>query len=429
MEKLREHNLYGKGLIEIKGKLLLDKYNGALNSIGIEHTALKSFHVDGWGWSPEIALEKEDNFYLSHGLANPYAIIISPRQKDVPVYMPYHSFDNQMKDGVFNVYASQIHDLTTRTAIIMECDQEISSYRSPQDLLGIEYFTLKFSTVDNLSEAKQFQMKLEKKFYDEEDAWADSDLRNLLRTSYQKYGVLASKKFLLPDHKFMNVDSFYTKALKGIYLFRDLPFLKQPLLIREHKDVNGAGITGQASNHLQFHIKDGELKDLLIRKNIIGIYPSKLFEQVEDMERMRLIMVINLLNEKEPELDIATLNSGQLKKRINQYAGSGELGDLFFELESVISATKKGKMIEHKKLSKELYNLLLSPNPELNYNLSWLMWRILLQLNPLDIFRLYVYDKKEFFKQYETWSTIKKNWAIDYIKTRYISSKELNKTR
>ena len=93
MELLKKHNLYGRGLIEIKTKTLISRYNEALNMLGIEPTELNKFTIDGWGWSPEIAIEKENDFYLSHGLANPYSIILTPEQKKVSVYLPYHSFD------------------------------------------------------------------------------------------------------------------------------------------------------------------------------------------------------------------------------------------------------------------------------------------------------------------------------------------------
>ena len=65
-------------------RLMRKRYNECLTDIGIEPTKLKKFHIDGWGWSPEVAKEKDDRFYLSHGIANPFAIIVSPEQKRLP---------------------------------------------------------------------------------------------------------------------------------------------------------------------------------------------------------------------------------------------------------------------------------------------------------------------------------------------------------
>ncbi len=428
MERLKEVNLYGKGLIEIKTKEMVGRYNEALQSIGLESTSLKKFFIDGWGWSPEISEEKKDAFYLSHGLANPYAIIIIPEQEEVPVYMPYHSFDNRMLGSIFTTFKRQIYDLTVQTAIVVECDQEISRYRAPQDLLGIEYFTLRFSTTDNLSEAKEAQMILERKFYDEDNAWADKDLRNLLRSSYRKYGVLADKKFLLPDHMFMDVDSFYTRAFNGVFLLRNMRRLGQTLLIHEQEQAIEDTIRGQASNYLEYHLHDLKLLEFLIKKGVIDVYPQKIFEQVEDLERMLFLILAEILYVKEPELDLTQLTSGQIKKRVNIYAQSRDLPDHYFELESVISQIKRGKLIDPNKLSSKLFKILMRPNPELNDNQQWLLWRVLLKMNSFDLFRLYIYDKEEFYRSYSTWPEAKKKWVLSYITPRYISTKEMNKS-
>lgn len=426
LEKLKELELYGKGLILVESKERVGRYNSALQLIGLEPTTLKEFFIDGWGWSPEIALEKEDNFYLSHGLANPYAVIITPDQTNVPVYMPYHSFDNEMIQSVFSTFSRQIHDLTTQTAIVIECDQEISTYRSPQDLLGIEYFTLRFSTTDNLSEAKEVQMKLERKFFDEEHAWLDKALRAGLRESYRRFGVLADKKFLLPDHKFMEVDSFYTKAFDGLFLFRNESKLAQTLLIREVVSEDEKTISGQASNHVEYYLHDLKLTEYLIVNGMIGVYPQKVFEQIEDLERHLFCILAEIIYEKEPLTEVTELSNGQLKKRINEYAQSGDLPDYYFELESIISQVKKGTLIDSNKLSSKVYKMLMRPNPELGPNKQWLLWRVILKMNPFDLFRLYIYDKEEFYQRYQRWPAPKQNWALHYITPRYISTKQLN---
>ena len=426
MQKLKELQLYNKGLIEIKSKEMVGRYNAALEAIGLEPTVLKKFLIDGWGWSPEIAEEKKDNFYLSHGLANPYAIIINPEQEHVPVYMPYHSFDNRMLRNVFETFKRQIYDLTFQTAIIIECDQDISAYRSPYDLLGIEFFTMKFSTTDRLSEAKKAQMRLERKFYDEEHAWEDAELRNQLRSSYRKYGVLADKKFLLPDHNFTDVDSFYTRTFGGLFLFRNEEKLGQTLLIREDlSHAKSEHFHGQASNYLEYDIHELKLIEVLITKDMIGVYSKKLISQVEDLERILFLTLAEVIFEKEPDVDVVNLTSGQLKKRVNSYAESGDLLDHYFELESLISKVKKGGQIDPNKLSPKVYKLLMRPNPDLSKNTRWLLWRVIIKMNSFDLFRLYVYDKDDFYRLYRTWPQAKKDWAIQYITPRYTNSKNL----
>jgi len=80
MQKLKQANLYRSELIPISGKLV-ERYNKCLTKLGFVPTKLKEFSIDGIGWSPEIAEEKDNLHYLNNGEANPHAILISPLQK------------------------------------------------------------------------------------------------------------------------------------------------------------------------------------------------------------------------------------------------------------------------------------------------------------------------------------------------------------
>ena len=59
MNKLKAANLYQSELIPVSGKLV-ERYNQCLLKLGFEATKLKSFSIDGIGWSPEIAEEKKE---------------------------------------------------------------------------------------------------------------------------------------------------------------------------------------------------------------------------------------------------------------------------------------------------------------------------------------------------------------------------------
>ena len=50
MQKLKQANLYRSELIPVSGKLV-ERYNKCLKTLGFKETKLKSFSVDGVGWS------------------------------------------------------------------------------------------------------------------------------------------------------------------------------------------------------------------------------------------------------------------------------------------------------------------------------------------------------------------------------------------
>ena len=64
MQKLKQAKLYRNELIPVSGKLV-ERYNKCLVKLGFTKTKLKTFSIDGIGWSPEIAEEKK-NLHLTH---------------------------------------------------------------------------------------------------------------------------------------------------------------------------------------------------------------------------------------------------------------------------------------------------------------------------------------------------------------------------
>ena len=152
MLKLIQSGLFGGKLFHVATKELVGRYNACLEDIGLERTALTEFHIDGWGWSPEIAEELQDKQYLSHGSANPYSIIITPDQQRGSLYYPYHSFDWDIHHQVFDKYAKQIADITTECGLWFSLDHDISTYRSPQDLLMIDVVKVQFLSLIHISE-------------------------------------------------------------------------------------------------------------------------------------------------------------------------------------------------------------------------------------------------------------------------------------
>ena len=116
MNKLKQANLYRSELIPVSGKLV-ERYNKCLIKLGFTTTKLTNFHIDGIGWSPEIAEEKKNLHYLNNGEANPHAILITPLQKGKPVYVPFHTFDREMMQHVFRTHNQKINDITRDSAI------------------------------------------------------------------------------------------------------------------------------------------------------------------------------------------------------------------------------------------------------------------------------------------------------------------------
>lgn len=159
MQKLKQANLYRSQLIPISRKLV-ERYNRCLVKLGCIEAKLTSFSINGIGWSLQIASEKEDVFYFNNGEWNSHSIIITPLQKGLPIYNPFHSFDNELMKLLFRTHYKTIKNITWDSVICIYFDQNIDVFYDPLDVLKYQDVTTSFRLIDDLYRAKTEQLQL-----------------------------------------------------------------------------------------------------------------------------------------------------------------------------------------------------------------------------------------------------------------------------
>lgn len=414
MKKLIEHNLFGNGLLFLDEPLLIDRYNVSLKDIGIKETKLTQFHIDKWGWSPEIAQEFGNKDYMSFGFANPYSIILSPEQEECSIYYPFHSFDWELMDTVFDVYKEQIKDITTKTALWFEMDQGISNYRSAQDLLMVDTFTIKFHTPDNIIQTSVQQKKLVQEFYDTPNGWADSSLHAKILESVVDYGDLRQRNFDLKEFQFTKIKSFYSRVFNGIFLLRN-EYINKTLMIFEN---NNSTLSGESNHsHMEYNLNDENLFIYLYNNKLIDNSLSNYIGDFYTVQTIRDTLLIEQLAEHFPDEEINITSERHKNKYISMLANENKLSDYFWALEEINNEIKKGKAGNILKYSFAVQLALSYPNPKLPIEDKKVIWQILIKLSPIkDVVLQYLFDKNKFFEEYVDWSDKKQDWAIDHIK-------------
>lgn len=411
MIKLIETGLFGDNLVPIHSALMVKRYNACLEDIGLTPTKLKKFHIDGWGWSPEIAEEQDDRFYLSHGLANPYGIILSPKQADSSIYMPYHSFDVEIHKMIFSQYMEQIVDITAQCGLWFELDQEISAYRSPQDLLMIDYINIGFTSVDRVMSAAQEQRALIRTFYDVPQAWSDPNLRNDIIASSQKNGDLRYRKFDIPKFPYLDVNNYYTVAFDGLFVLKNLNNSK-PVLIHAGNDSKLSA--EEKHTYIEYNIDDPQLLSYLYSNRIVS-------DQTEDADSQKILLevvkdylLVNAALEHDPEITISSLSKTQKKGVVNKLLKSGAALDDYFELEKIINQLddKHGQVSS---VSDNVRNLLLHPHKDLSANQKIVVWRLLCSLNQTNPLLSYLFDKSNFYTQFRLWPDQLQQWVVQQL--------------
>jgi hypothetical protein len=408
MQKLQKANLYRSELIPISGKLV-ERYNKCLLKLGFTETTLASFSIDGMGWSPEISEEKKDDYYLNNGEANSHAIIITPFQKGVPVYNPFHSYDKEIMRLIFKTHSNTIQNITRDSAICVDFDQKIDVFYEPLDVLKYKDVQISFRLIDDLDKAKEVQLNLIATF-NKEHNFIDENIHRQLLASAKKHGDLRDRDLCLEPITFIT-DSFYTKAFGGVYLLRN--FIA-PILIFERKDTYREAINDTSYDVLMFHISQPELIDqlkdhLIIESDLKNEVAQKRYERVKNY-----IFSEHLKETQHSIQDILEDNilfKSYLNKTPIEIRKKVMSVERYLEKQQLNPATKIKDIVDQ-----QFYFALHNPHSSLRPNHQDLIWNLLVKIAPKDILFLYWYDKEEFYKQFKTWNDSKKDWAIQTIK-------------
>lgn len=411
MNKLVQAGLFGAGLVPVNTPELVSRYNQSLKELGIEPTTLAEFQVDGLGWSPEIATEKGDNYYLSHGVSNQLAIVISPDQRLRPIYFPFTSYDRRLMIQYFEKFIAQITDITVTTCVCLDIDNEMSKYRSPLDLLLVDYVIVR-SMANDLIEAAREQQQLVQKFQQADQAWSDPSLRERISASAKAHGDLRFRSVEITDWQFADLASFHTRALGGVFVFRGLPGSDQLLIIEDGKELkklkNQRNVIGIADKALLSRLYDEELVEV-----DLAWYQ----EHPEIIEEKLDCLLAELICTSCPETDYLNLTLAQKKGLLDKYGS--DMPKVFHDLERLRRQLDRGDVPPYQRLSRDLRVTLLHPNQNLCECLQETVSRLIARLQPLSLLNTFTCDKELFYRRYSAWPEAKKLWAIETIKKHY----------
>ena len=407
MDKLKRANLYRSELIPVSGKLV-ERYNKCLVKLGFTKTKLKTFQIDGIGWSPEIAEEKKDNHYLNNGEANSHGILISPLQKGKPVYLPFHTFDRDVMKFVFKIHDAKIKDITRDCAICLDFDQGIDAFYEPLDVLKYDKITIHFHLIDNLDKIQNQQLELVETF-NRGNNFIDETIHEQLLNSAKSYGDLRHRDLNLHELQY-TTDSFYSMAFGGVYVLRD--FIT-PIVVFEDLTWYKEAIKDTNYEVLIYHIQQPELMDklrdhVIIEYDLEKVVKTKRYERIKKYE-----MTQYLKNTQHPIKDILNdpiLYKSYLNKLDIESRKKVMSVERYLEKLEISNAHKINDIVDLK-----LFEGLHQPHSSLAAKHQDLIWKLLVNISAKDVLYWYWYDKEAFYESFKTWDDSFKDWVIDTI--------------
>jgi len=411
VQKLKEADLYQSELVQVSGKLV-DRYNECLDRLGFSKTELTAFSIDGIGWSPEVAREKDDVHYLNNGEANSHGIIVTPKQKGLPIYVPFHSFDKDLMKLVFKTYQDEISDITRDSAIYLDFDQKIDVFYEPLDVLKYQDVTIHFHLINDLNEAQKEQAELIE-YFERGHNFIDEDIQKKLLESAKKYGDLRERTLELEELHY-TTDSFYTRAFGGMYLLRDFV---SPILVFEKEESYKEAVQNRKKKIAIYHVFDDELVDRLHAHSITQYNLEKVVSESR-YDRIKKYMLVKHLEETNHPIQEILESKSLFKSYLNKIDVKDRkkvMGiEIYLDKRREDPLVKMKEVVDHK-----LLYAMYAPHVSLKPDHQDLVWKLLVNISPKDILFTYWYDKEEFYKQYQTWDESMQDWVIQTIRNNF----------
>ena len=410
MSELIASGLFGRGLITIDHPSLVDRYNACLRYLGLTETSLSTFQIDKMGWSPEIAAEQSNDYYLCHGDANPLAIVLTPEQTNAPIYFPMHSFDWRLMDQWFTLHKIPIADLTRDTGICLDIDQEVDLYGVPADLLMVSEVIVRVSTPDGLMTRADAQQNLVRRWLTEPEAHLDVDLIRALKTTTQTEGDLRRRHLIIRDMQYSDVLDFYSRKFGGSFVLRSQN--KSPLIfVRDANWVAKDKVYAADVNALSVLIEHGYV-DTDIEWWQKHLYHFKVVAES---------FLLDVVDVEEPLLDFAEIKDVRKRQLVHKY---GDRLPIYLELVRLREALKQGVIPDS--VSDEARVHLFHPSDTLSPSSREVVWQLLTYIQggrfvPL----MYRHQKTAFVEAFTTkWGMPRSSWAIALVRQYYdIASK------
>ncbi len=419
MKQLIENGLFGSNLFTVNTPVLANRYRECQRRLLIPETRLETFQIDKMGWSPQIAEELDKDDYLCHGFANPVAIILTIEQQKCSVHFPFHTFDVELLESIYETQREAIIDITTKTGICVDVENGMLDYGSPTDLLLFRHFQITCSTPNELLKLTAKQKSLITKFLSKEEAWMDDTIIEDLITSAKEIGDIRRRKFQLTTMPF-NVSSFYTRAFGGVFVLREpLQTQKQTgndARKREVLVVKESGLTQLAEEEVEIlSLASSNLISRLLALGFLELEESYLKDNIDMIDEKLIDILAHFSTTKLPELDFSSMDSIGLKKFVIKH--KNRIPHIYYELQKIRNRLHAKSRLP--KLSKPAKAMLVYPSTHLDEVCKRTLHHLLTEINPIDILGMYRYNKSKFYSEYLKFNPTQKLWANHMILKRY----------
>lgn len=406
MHRLVENGLMFGNLIRVDSPILVERYNRALKHLAHRETALKEFHIDISGYSPEIGDELSDDQYLNHEGVNRQFILLTTEQKTAPLLNIKFSTSRGILKQFILDNEVQLFALTARDAVAGELVNSVYDVKTPAKLFDIRKVRVEADTTKGTVATAEKLGDMINHFKSDEDAWFDDVLIGKMIGLAKETGDVTRNPIALKSAEF-GQDNFWTAHFGGIYVFRGVAH--PAAIIRGDK----AALKNLPTPfEFDFGERRGIAKFLELNEMAEPIVKAKGVDAAAILHQKMDFMVAEVAATMGEDLTGATRRDLRMMGR--RYA------QLLPEAWQGLAALARWAEEDGP------WPTITADHPAYFYTLraknhadADLVNMLLAELSPLDIRQLFICHKEAFYQTYATWSDEKKDYVVDFLVREY----------
>lgn len=422
MDLLRDNELIYGRLLPIEEKHLIDRYNKALKAFGLKPTKRNSFEIDRTGFSPQIAEELDDPFYLDPNEVNRRFIILTPSQVDLPVVHTAFSNTSQLIHEFMTKNSRAIDALTIKDVIYGEIEDSVNKVRDIEDLLSINQVEFRvLSAEDVLGKASELGTLVDR-LKQEPNAWRDNQMLERMVELAKVTGDIRENA-LVPDQVIFRHNAFWTSHFGGLYVFID------PDMTTVISDPSAPGFRRSRPwqvSYLSIHDADRVFRFLASTKRI-ELPRASWIETSGYLEHRAEMAIRALIQEAEPKRDLGKVDKVWLQTWIHSNADVINRDGTFPFLNAAKREIAQLGQLRIEEVFPQHRFLVVRARPD--HPDAWLTNRLISDFVPSDFVSRYVFNKQGFYKDYEGYNQVQRSAVVDTLKTTYLKDKEAFRER
>lgn len=414
MYKVAINKIFCRELLFIGSESLIERYNKALESLTGKRTALPCFHIDKTGYSPEIAVELNDEDYLDCKGINKKFIIIDIAQREIPIIRSHFSSTGDFIKEFIEDNHESIFTLSALDSIYGELENNIYKIENLSDVINADKVDIHIETSKNLIDiAHHLNEKIEKLKNSPAEKWLnDEHLLEIVELS-KKTGNIQHNSIIPTKTKYAK-SSYFTSHFGGLYIFKGL---KEP-----HRDQTGISyIISMDNKELPKYVPediqliDGsnrlEVYEFLQKFNLIYDFAENEVGTLKDNMVFKKYQIINDYISMDIESSSDILNKLNIKSKINDYFES--LPENFHKLYRLLSNIEREECNVHSAEEYLFYPCRVSE--DVGKSTSGVLNHLLSNYTSSSYMRTIMYNPDLFMLNFNSWPDSKKKYVIRYL--------------